>query len=408
MAPNNRPALEKRYRDFCAKGLELDLSRGKPEPRQLDLSLPMLALEDFHCEDGTDVRSYGDPLGIPEARRLFGELLEAPPEQVIVGGSSSLNLIYDLLTRALLHGPLPGDTPWGQLPRVRFLCPVPGYDWHFHMLQMLGIQCVSVPMGEGGPDMALVEALARADPTIKGILCVPMYSNPTGITFSAETVHRLARMETAAPDFRILWDNAYCVHHLYPDQRDHLESLLTACQAAGTENRPLLFTSTSKITFAGGGVSALAASPANISRQADLMRYQMVCYDKVNQWRHARFLPNLTAVEGHMARHGDILRPKFALVQQRLQEELGGLVRWRKPLGGYFICLELPPGCAQKTVSLCKKAGITLTPAGAPFPGGLDPRDAILRIAPTYPPLQELEQVMELLPLAIRLAVLDV
>ena len=258
--------LQARYDAFCALGLHLDMSRGKPEPRQLDLSLPMLRMTDagFACEDGVDARNYGDPTGIPEARRLFGALLGMPPEQVIVGGNSSVNLIYDALVRAILHGPLPGDTPWKDVPGLKFLCPVPGYDWHFHMLAMLGVECVPVPLVEGGPDMDMVERLVR-DPSVKGIICVPMYGNPSGLTFSDEAVRRLARMQTAAEDFRIFWDNAYCVHHLYPDRRDHLRNLYEACREAGTEDRPLLFTSTSKITFAGGGVSAMAASPRNIA-----------------------------------------------------------------------------------------------------------------------------------------------
>ncbi|NLF27302.1 MAG: aminotransferase class I/II-fold pyridoxal phosphate-dependent enzyme, partial [Clostridiales bacterium] len=338
--------LERRYAAFRARGLSLDLSRGKPERKQLDLSLPMLdpaLLGDFTCEDGMDARNYGDPTGIPEAKRLFGALLGMPEEQVIVGGNSSIHLIYDALTRALLHGPLPGDAPWKDLPSVKFLCPAPGYDWHFHMLSMLGIGCVPVRMLENGPDMDEVERLAR-DPAVKGIVCVPMYSNPTGVTFSDDAVDRLARMETAASDFRILWDNAYCVHHLYPDDRERLKNLYGACVAAGTGDRALLFTSTSKITFAGGGVGAMAASPRNIERQAALQRYQMVCYDKVNQLRHARFFPDLGAVERHMEQHAAILRPKFELVERVLAGELEGVGSFRAPKGGYFLCYHAPRG----------------------------------------------------------------
>ena len=397
--------LQARYDAFCALGLHLDMSRGKPEPRQLDLSLPMLRMTDagFLCEDGVDARNYGDPTGIPEARRLFGELLGMPPEQVIVGGNSSVDLIYDALVRAILHGPLPGDTPWKDIAHLKFLCPVPGYDWHFHMLAMLGVECVPVPLVDGSPDMDMVERLVR-DPSVKGIICVPMYGNPSGLTFSDEAVRRLARMETAAQDFRIFWDNAYCVHHLYPDRRDHLLDLYEACREAGTEDRPLLFTSTSKITFAGGGVSAMAASPRNIRRQAGLLLYQMVCFDKVNQLRHARFLPDMAAVERHMARHAEILRPKFALVLDVLEKELTGCGSWSKPLGGYFICYRAPRGCAKRIVKLCANAGVTLTPAGAPFPGGNDPEDSVIRIAPTYPPLEEHAKVMELFPMAVKLA----
>ena len=348
--------LQARYDAFCALGLHLDMSRGKPEPRQLDLSLPMLRMTDagFACEDGVDARNYGDPTGIPEARRLFGQLLGMPPEQVIVGGNSSVDLIYDALVRAILHGPLPGDTPWKDVAHLKFLCPVPGYDWHFHMLAMLGVECVPVPLVDGSPDMDMVERLVR-DPSVKGIICVPMYGNPSGLTFSDEAVRRLARMETAAQDFRIFWDNAYCVHHLYPDRRDHLLDLYEVCREAGTEDRPLLFTSTSKITFAGGGVSAMAASPRNIERQAGLLLYQMVCFDKVNQLRHARFLPDMAAVERHMARHAEILRPKFELVLDVLEKELTGCGSWSKPLGGYFICYRAPRGCARRMLSCARR-----------------------------------------------------
>ena len=398
-------AVQRQYEAFCARGLRLDMSRGKPDARQIELSLPMLRATDagFLCEDGVDVRNYGDPTGIPEAKRLFGALLGMPPEQVIVGGNSSVNLIYDALVRAILHGPLPGDTPWRDVPGLKFLCPVPGYDWHFHMLSMLGVECVPVPLLEDGPDMDAVERLVR-DPAVRGMICVPMYANPSGITFSDEVVRRLARMETAAKDFRIFWDNAYCVHHLYADRRDRLCNLYDACREAGTQDRPLVFTSTSKITFAGGGVSAMAASPRNIERHSALMTYQLVCYDKVNQLRHARFLPDMDAVERHMARHAEILRPKFELVLSVFERELTGYGSWSRPLGGYFICYRAPKGCARRIVELCHRAGVTLTPAGAPFPGGFDPEDSVIRVAPTYPPLEELQAVMELFPLAVKLA----
>ena len=321
------------------------MSRGKPEPRQLDLSLPMLRMTDagFACEDGVDARNYGDPTGIPEAKRLFGALLGMPPEQVIVGGNSSVDLIYDALVRAILHGPLPGDTPWKDVAHLKFLCPVPGYDWHFHMLAMLGVECVPVPLVDGSPDMDMVERLVR-DPSVKGIICVPMYGNPSGLTFSDEAVRRLARMETAAQDFRIFWDNAYCVHHLYAGRRDHLLDLYEACREAGTEDRPLLFTSTSKITFAGGGVSAMAASPRNIERQAGLLLYQMVCFDKVNQLRHARFLPDMAAVERHMARHAEILRPKFELVLDALEKGTDRLRKLVEAAGRLLHLLPRPQG----------------------------------------------------------------
>ena len=403
-------ALRARYEAFKARGLKLDMSRGKPDAAQLDLSRPMLDMgEDFLSEDGVDVRNYGDPLGIPEARRLFGALLGVDPAQVIVGGSASLNLIFDALTRAVLHGPLPGDTPWGRLPKAKILCPVPGYDWHFGMCDTLGLEIVPVPTYDDGPDMDLVEALVR-DPAVKGMICVPMYGNPSGVTYSDEAVGRLAAMETAAPDFRVIWDNAYCAHHLYPEpaRRDRLRNMYDACAAAGHEDRVLMFTSTSKMTFAGGGVSAMAASPRNIARQAALMTYQLVCYDKVNQLRHARFLPDLAAVEAHMMKHAAIIRPKFELVLEALERELSGLARWSRPRGGYFICFYAPKGCARRIVELCAQAGVTLTPAGSPYPHGLDPEDSVIRIAPTYPPMEELRQVMELFPIAVKIAAAEV
>jgi len=402
-----RDELAKQYLRFAEQGLKLDMSRGKPGGAQLDLSLPLLhALDDhdFLDSDGLDVRNYGSYTGIPEAKKLFGEILGMPQSQVLVGGNSSINLIHDALHRAFINGPLPGDMPWRRLERVKFICPVPGYDWHFHMLDCFGIETVAVPMLEDGPDMDLVEALAQ-DPAVKGLITVPMYSNPTGVTFSERVVERLAGMETAAPDFRLIWDNAYCVHHLYPADRDRLANIYLACVAAGHPDRPLIFTSTSKITFAGGGVSCLAASPANIRRQAALLMYQLVSYDKVNQLRHARFLPDLAAVETHMARHADLLRPKFELVLAALAQELAplGIGQWRAPKGGYFICFYGPEGCAREIVRRCGEAGVTLTPAGAPFPQGLDPYDRVIRIAPTYPPLSELQKVMELFCITVKL-----
>ncbi len=397
--------LRARYGAFRSRGLRLDMSRGKPDAAQLDLALPMLDMKGgFLSEDGADTRNYGDPMGIPEARRLFGELLGVPAGQVIVGGSASLNLIFDALSRAVLHGPLEGDMPWGKLDRVKILCPVPGYDWHFGMCDTLGLEVVPVPTYDDGPDMDMIESLAK-DPAVKGMICVPMYGNPSGVTYSDEVVRRLAGMD-AAPDFRIIWDNAYCVHHLYPDEarRDRLMNMYGACAAAGHEDRVLMFTSTSKITFAGGGVSAMAASPRNIARQAALMTYQLVCYDKVNQLRHARFLPDRAAVEAHMMKHAAIIRPKFEYVLEVMERELSDIASWSRPRGGYFICFRAPEGCAKRIVKLCAEAGVTLTPAGSPFPGGHDPEDSVIRIAPTYPPMEELKQVMELFPLAVRIA----
>ncbi len=404
MKSDKLDSLWREYNEFKQRGSKLDMSRGKPEKAQLDLSIPMLQPDyNFISEDGIDVRNYGDTTGIPEAKRLFGELLGVPANQVIVGGNSSINLIHDALTRALICGPMEGDTPWAKLPRVKFICPVPGYDWHFHMCDTLGIEMLPVQLGAGGPDMDQVERLVL-DPEVKGFICNPMYSNPTGITYSDETVDRLAAMKTAAPDFRIIWDNAYCVHHLYENDRDSLKNIYEACAAHGNADRVLMFTSTSKITFAGGGISAMGASSANIARHTALLTYQLVCYDKLNQLRHIRFLPDKASVEAHMAKHAEIIRPKFEYVLEVLENELSGIGSWSRPKGGYFICYYAPDGCARRIVELCREAGVTLTPAGSPYPGGLDPKDSTIRIAPTLPPLSELKLVMELFPLAVKIA----
>ena len=401
-------ALREEFERYKGLSLSLDMSRGKPDASQLDLSTPMLsALDDgnFISEEGLDVRNYGGFKGLIEARRLFGEILGLPAEQVLAGGNSSLNMLCDAIKRCFLNGAEAGGTPWKECGTIKFLCPVPGYDWHFHICDTFGIETVSVPMDEGGPVMEQVEELVK-DPAVKGFIASPMYSNPTGLTFSDECVERLAAMETAAPDFRIFWDNAYCMHHLYDDRRDALANIYEACLRRGHADRPLLFTSTSKITYAGAGICAMGASPANIEYAASLLQYQMVCYDKMNQLRHVRFLPNRAAVEEHMRRQAAILRPKFALVERILEEELGGLgsAEWTRPLGGYFVCFRAPKGCAKRVVALCAEAGVTLTPAGAPFPGGVDPEDSVIRLAPTYPPLDELEAAMKIFALAVKIA----
>ena len=310
--------------------------------------------------------------------------------------------MFDIISQAMTHG-MSGEKPWMLQGGVKFLCPVPGYDRHFSICEHFGIKMINVPLKADGPDMDMVEELIK-DEKVKGIWCVPKYSNPDGIVYSDEVVKRLAAMRPAAKDFRIIWDNAYCVHHLYPDRRDHLKNMYEACEAAGHPDRVLMFTSTSKITFAGGGVAAMAASPANIARHAALLTYQLVCYDKVNQLRHARFLPDLNAVERHMARQAEIIRPKFDYVLSVMERELSGVATWSRPNGGYFICFKAPRGCARRIVQLCADAGVVLTPAGAPFPGGKDPEDSTLRIAPTYPDMDELKQAMELFVIAVRLA----
>lgn len=396
--------LKKEYEAFRARGLVLNMARGCPSREQLDLSLPMLEpLRDFTAEDGTDVRNYGNVTGIPEIKRLFGELMGVPAAQVIAGGGSSIHLMHAALSRAYVHGPKEGAAPWGQLKEVKIICPVPGYDWHFHLLDSFGFTVVPVPLYENGPDIEKILELVK-DPAVKGLVCVPMYSNPSGVTCSAAVVEALAGMETAADDFTIFWDNAYCVHHLYEDRRASLANLYTASLKYGHEDRVLMFASTSKMTFAGGGVAAMAASPAVIRRHTSFLQYELVSFDKVNQLRHARFLPDLKAVEAHMKKHAAILRPKFNLVEEAFEKELSGLCTFTRPLGGYFICLNVPDGCAKRTVALCKEAGVSLTPAGAPFPGGREEKDSLLRIAPTMPPLGELSEALRLIPLAVKLA----
>lgn len=408
-----KKTLESKYENFRSLGLKLDLSRGKPEAKQLDLSASLLSIlkeGDYYDEEGQDCRNYGGLTGLPEVRRLFGELFGVPAELVLPGGNSSLALIHDALCRAFLNGPLPGDTPWCRLPKVKFICPVPGYDWHFHTCENFGIEMLSVETRPDGPDMDRVEELAK-DPSVKGMICVPMYGNPSGVTYSDEVVERLAAMETGASDFRLFWDNAYCVHHLYDEEenRDHLANIYEACQRYGHEDRVLQFASTSKITFAGGGICAMAASPANLRETLRILTYQLVCYDKVNQLRHVRFLPDRAAVEVHMKKQAAILRPKFELVQKVLKETVEplGIGHWHAPRGGYFICFYAMSGCARRIVSLCRGAGLTLTKAGAAYPYDTDPKDSAIRIAPSYAPMEELRQVMQIFPVVVELAAVE-
>jgi DNA-binding transcriptional MocR family regulator len=394
------------YENWKSKGLKLDMSRGKPGADQLALSDDLLEarwVSPPMAEDGTECRNYGVLEGLPEMRRLFGELMGVAPEQVLVGGNASLALMYDYLAQCLLDGA--GAAPWSQQGKVKFLCPVPGYDRHFSMLEQLGIEMICVPMLAEGPDVALAEEVAK-DPLVKGLICVPKYSNPEGKTYSAAAVRALAGMRTAAPDFRIIWDNAYCVHDLY-DTADELLNLLEAAKECGTEDRVIEVTSFSKITFPGGGVAALAASPANIAAIRRRMNVQTIGSDKLNQLRHARYFQNLDGVQAHMRKHAAILRPKFETVLEILARDLTGVASWTIPRGGYFISLDLPDGTAARTHQLLKEAGVVLTPAGATFPYGRDPRDRNLRIAPTFPPIEELRQAAGLLTLCARIAALE-
>ena len=400
-------ALEAAYDDYKARNLKLDMSRGKPGPEQLDLSMALL---DTVNEDngavtasGVDTRNYGMLEGIAECRKMFAELFQVEPEQVIVGGNSSLNMMFDYIAQAYSHG-VCGGAPWCREEKVKFLCPAPGYDRHFAVTEYFGFELVTVDMTEDGPDMDQVERLA-ADPAVKGIWCVPMYSNPDGITYSDETVRRLAAMETGAPDFRIMWDNAYGLHHL-TDTPDTLLDLYKEAAAHGHEDQVVMFMSTSKISFPGAGVAALASSPANIEDIRRRLSFQTIGYDKINMLRHVRFFGDAEGLRKHYAQHAAVIRPKFQAVLEALELHLGGkgIARWKKPNGGYFISVFLLDGCASETVRLLKEAGVVMTGAGATYPYGRDPRDSNIRIAPTYPSLEEIRTASDLFCICAELA----
>ncbi len=404
-------ALTQEFEGFKALDLKLNMARGKPSAQQLDLSLPMLDVldssADLHAEDGTDCRNYGVVDGLPEAKRLLACLLDDQPESVIVYGNSSLNLMYDTLARCWMFGTL-GSQPWSTLPKVKWLCPVPGYDRHFGVTEAFGIEMINVEMNDDGPNMDQVEQLVRDDGTVKGIWCVPQYSNPTGATYSDETVQRLAAMTCAADDFRIFWDNAYSVHHLSADpaQQDHVADIHAACREAGNPDRCFKFASTSKITFPGAGIAAFAASPDNVAEIKQRMGSQTIGHDKTNQLRHVRFLKDAAGISAHMERHAAIIAPKFDLVQRKLHEGLDGVdgCSWSDPRGGYFVSFEGPQGTAKRIVELCREAGVTMTGAGAPFPYHDDPQDSTIRISPTLPPIEELDQALDVFVCCVKLA----
>lgn len=403
-----RVELKAAYRKYQDMELSLNMSRGKPCKEQLDLSMELMDIlnsdSDLTCEDGTDCRNYGILDGLPEAKELIGAMMENKPDNIIIYGNSSLNVMYDCISRSYTHGVM-GNTPWCKLDKIKWLCPVPGYDRHFGITEYFGIEMINIPMTEQGPDMDLVEKLVSEDEAIKGIWCVPKYSNPQGYSYSDETVRRFARLAPAAKDFRIYWDNAYGVHHLYDDRQDQLIEILHECKKAGNPDMVYKFASTSKITFPGSGVAALATSLNNLEDIKNQMKNQTIGHDKVNQLRHVRYFKDLDGIRAHMRRHADVIRPKFEIVERTFDEQLEGLGigSWTVPNGGYFISFETLEGCAKKVVSRCKKAGVTLTGAGATYPYHRDPADSNIRIAPTYPSVEDLAKAADLFALCVKL-----
>ena len=404
--------LEAKFQEIKGKGLKLDMSRGKPSEAQLNLSMGMMdvlnSTTDLRCSVGVDCRNYGVLDGIPEAKELLADMTEVSPDNIIIYGNSSLNVMYDTVARSMTHG-VCGSTPWCKLDEVKFLCPVPGYDRHFAITEYFGIKMINIPMTESGPDMDLVEQYVNNDPSVKGIWCVPKYSNPQGITYSDETVLRFARLKPAAEDFRIYWDNAYGIHHLYEDKQDNLIEILMACKQEGNPDMVFKFCSTSKVSFPGSGVAAIGASKRNIDFIKQQMTIQTIGHDKLNQLRHVRFFKDIHGMVLHMRKHADILRPKFETVLNGLKNELGGLEigSWLEPRGGYFISFDALPGCAKAIVAKAKEAGLVMTPAGATFPYGKDPQDSNIRIAPSYPTPEELAVAVELFVLCVKLVSID-
>jgi len=404
-----KAALLEEFKTEEAKGLKLNMARGKPGKAQLELAMPMLDVinseSDMNTVLGNDTRNYGDLDGIGECRRLIADMMEVQKDNVIVCGNSSLNIMYDMIARSMTFG-VNGSKPWCKLDKVKFLCPVPGYDRHFKITELFGIEMINIPLGENGPDMDLVEQYVNNDPAVKGIWCVPKYSNPTGISYSDETVLRFANLHPAAEDFRIYWDNAYCIHHLYDDKHDVILNILTECEKAGNPDMVYIFASTSKISFPGSGVAAIASSVNNIENILKLMTVQTIGHDKINQLRHVRFFKDVNGLHEHMKKHSDILRPKFEAVLSTLEGELGelGVGSWIAPRGGYFISFDSMPGCAKRIVALCKELGVVLTGAGATYPYGKDPQDSNIRIAPSFPSPEEMAMASQIFVLCVKLA----
>ncbi|MCR4880026.1 MAG: aminotransferase class I/II-fold pyridoxal phosphate-dependent enzyme [Bacilli bacterium] len=400
-------SLDEELKAYQKMNLHLNMKRGVPCKEQIDLSMEMMNVlnseSDFKCEDGIDCRNYGVLEGIPECRRLLGEIIELPPENIIIFGNSSLNVMFDCITHAFIKGVM-GHTPWKELPKVKWLCPVPGYDRHFAICEYFGIEMINIPMDENGPDMDMVEDLVSKDETIKGIWCVPKYSNPTGVTYSEEVVRRFINLKPKAKDFRIYWDNAYSVHHLYSHKQDYLIEIIEEARKANNPDIVYKFTSTSKISFPGSGIAALASSPANLEDIRSYMAVQTIGYDKVNQLRHVRFFKDLNGIKEMMKKHAEILRPKFEKVEEILEKNFldSDLISFNKPLGGYFISLDCEYHVAREVVAHCKELGVEFTPAGSSFPYHKDPNNKNIRIAPSYPSLEELEKAINVLSLVIK------
>lgn len=403
-----KESLNKEYAEAKAKGLALDMSRGKPSAKQLDVSLGLLdtinSSSDLKTLDGTDCRNYGVLDGIPEAKKLMADMMGTTPDHVIVYGNASLNIMYDQISRAYTHGIL-GNTPWCKLDKVKFLCPVPGYDRHFAITERFGIEMINIPMSESGPDMGMVEEYVSNDASVKGIWCVPKYSNPQGYTYSEETVKRMAALKPAAEDFRIFWDNAYVIHDLYDDNKDEIADIISECEKAGNPDMVFEFASTSKVSFPGSGIAALATSANNIADIKKQLTIQTIGHDKLNQLRHVRFFKDINGLKEHMRKHAEFIRPKFEAVESVLEEELSGLGigSWTEPKGGYFISFDAMDGCAKAIVAKCKEAGVKLTGAGATFPYGKDPKDSNIRIAPSFPTPEEIKQAADLFVLCVKL-----